>query len=144
MAKLSDHFQHTIDSCGFTEKEIKRYNLDIVPRIIDRMEGLQSECQECAEFLHKVPELTALLPDIRNDRLKRKQLRRLRNKMEQHLASKHEIVRKGHHAGTFMFLGMMFGIIFMDKGAGIAIGLAVGLAIGAGLDKKAEKEGRVL
>ncbi len=144
MAKLSEHFQQTVASYGFTEKEIKRYNLEIVPRIIDRLEGLQGECQDCADLLQKVPELIALLPDLRTDKSNRKQFRRLHNKMEQHLAGKHKIVRKGHHTGTYMFLGMMFGIIFADKGAGLAIGLAVGLAIGVSLDKKAEKEGRVL
>ncbi len=146
MSKLSDHFQQTLHAHLFTPKEMKRYNLLLIPKIIDRMEQ-QKDCQECRDHLQKVPELVAMLHEIRSDRSIRRKFRKVRNIMERHLASKHKIVRKGYYAGMFIAFGVAMGTSFMaalDSPAGIAIGIGIGVAIGSSLDKKAEKEGRVL
>ncbi len=146
MAKLSDQFTQALDNHGFTPKEIKRYNLLLMIKIVDRMEQ-QSACSDCTEHLQKASELVEALPEIRTSREVRKKFEKYLNAMEQHLASKHKIVRKGHYIGAYMMGGFTLGalaLIFFDLSSGMAIGMVLGLAIGAGVDKKAAKDGKVI
>ncbi len=65
-----------------------------------------------------------------------------------HLKKEHKLITEGYYRGMGMIMGPAIGTgigaASDNTGAGIAIGVAMGLVIGNYLDKKAEKEGRVI
>jgi len=84
------------------------------------------------------------------------ELSRITNKVLALLKKKHGIVKKNHYQNLWMVLGMSvyglpLGVILgaaLDNmgliGIGIPLGMIFGMAMGSMMDKKAEREGRVL
>ena len=65
-----------------------------------------------------------------------------------HLQKKHKLVTEGYYKNIGMVvgggLGAVLGAVLDNAGIGAPSGIAIGLAIGSYLDKKAQKEGRVI
>lgn len=93
---------------------------------------------------------------FQNGNLSRKKLLTAKSDVLNHLEKNHGLVPKNYYKNLWLPLGMSaFGLpigvvmfIILDNPAFIGIGLPIGLGIGSfygsHLDKKAEKEGRVL
>ena len=70
------------------------------------------------------------------------------NNITKHLRKQHKLVTQGYYRGIGMLIGggvsTAIGAALGNPSIGVAVGIALGLAIGSYLDKKAEKEGRVI
>ncbi len=143
----SETFGKAAEGLSLTEKEKKKLNIDLIIKIIDRMEALSAECEDCRQLLPVIEQLTIELSLVTSDKDRRKSFKKGARKLEEHLVNKHKIVRKGHYPGVFMAIGVALGVSFMtalDSPAFLAVGIAIGVALGGGAEKKAEKEGRIL
>ena len=129
---------------------VKKYKLDLLLRLAARVDDFSSQCGECQllqqEITRIIQELSLLIQ--MPDKEGRKSYLKMINNITKHLQKKHKLVTKGYYIGIAMAIG--FGIstaigAALDKaGIGPAVGIVLGLAIGGYLDKKAEKEGRVI
>ena len=132
------------------KKDYKKYKLDLLLRLAGRVEDFSSHCSECQTFQGEIARLVqelSLLIQMPN-----KQSRRGYNKaingMVKHLQKTHKLVSKGQYMGIGLAIGVgigtAIGVALDNPGIGPAIGTAIGVAIGSYLDKKAQKEGKVI
>ena len=138
---------------SLSQKDAKKYKLDLLLRVARRVDDFYSYCGECQLFQ---PEITKLTQDLSNlaqmPQPAAKEGRRNYNKtldnIVKHLRKQHKLVTQGYYRGIGMMIGAVvssaIGAALGNPGIGAAVGIGVGLAIGSYLDKKAEKEGRVI
>ena len=133
-----------------SKKDYKKYKLDLLLRLARRVEDFSSSCGECQTFQGEITRLTqelSLLIQMPNKE-KRKGYNKSINGMVKHLQKTHKLVSKGHYMGIGIAIGMgigtAIGIALDNPGIGPTIGTGIGVAIGSYLDKKAQKEGRVI
>ncbi|MFC2038834.1 hypothetical protein ACFLUG_03585 [Chloroflexota bacterium] len=133
-----------------SEKNYKKYRLDMLLCVAERVEEFSPECGLCQLFQE---DINALVQDINNviqldDTNRRKAHLKMLNSIIKHLQKEHKLITEGYYMGVWMALGSGIGVALgavMDQaGGGIPIGIGIGVSIGAGLDAKAKKEGRVL
>ena len=132
------------------EKEAKRHKLAHLLKVAGRVDEFSGTCGECQlkqqEITQLVPELALLLqsPDKRVRKAYKKQL----DLITKHLQKEHKLVSKGYYMGIWTGIGIAIGsgigTAIGNPGIGSGLGIAIGLAVGTYLDKKAEREGRVL
>ncbi|MCD4829535.1 MAG: hypothetical protein K8R90_08940 [Candidatus Cloacimonetes bacterium] len=140
-------FESATDSLGLTKRQVKRYSLDLLPRIIARLEENAPECETCRQLAQDSDYMLSLLPQIPNSRAERRTFKRRLKKMENHLLKAHRIVREGYYLAICAGIGASFGaalIAATDNPGFVGVGVALGVGIGATLDKKARDESRVL
>jgi len=118
-----------------------------------RVADFSAECGEC-QLLQ--PEIFTLAQNLSNlvhlPKQTAKEARRRYFKtikqITKHLQKKHKLVTEGYYKGIWMAIGpgisLALGAALGNPGVGAGIGIAIGLAIGSYLDKKAQKEGRVI
>jgi len=132
-----------------SQKEAKKYKLDLLLRVSGRVDQFSEECGRCQIFQQ---EITQLLQNLGNLSLLSKGTRqsygRAIKNMVKHLQQDHKLITRGHYVGLGSALGTGIGVAIGaamgNVGGGIPIGLAIGVAIGLYLDSKAKKEGRVI
>jgi len=116
---------------SLNKKVSKKYKLDLLLRIANTT--LTKEL--------------SYLPQTQNKEAQKRYFKTIGN-ITKHLQKQHKLVTKGHYIGTAMAIGAGTGVALgaaLDNAAiGPALGVTIGLAIGSYLDKKAEKEGRVI
>ena len=132
------------------QKDAKKYKLDLLLRVTKRVDSFSSECGQCQMFQQEV---TALAQDLGNliqlpgKERRRSHIKKIDN-IVKHLKKEHKLITEGYYRGMGMIMGPAIGTgigaASDNTGAGIAIGVAIGLVIGNYLDKKAEKEGKVI
>jgi len=132
------------------KKVSKKYKLDLLLRVANRVDGFSSYCGECQMFQQEV---TSLAQDLGNliqlpGKERRKDHIKKLDNIVKHLKKEHKLITEGQNLGHWMAIGSGIGVAIGagadNVGVGIPIGIAIGLAIGSYLDKKAEKEGRVI
>ncbi len=138
---------------NLTQKEYKEYKLDLLLRVAGRVDDFFSVCGQC-QLLQ--PEITRLVGELayliqmpkQTLREARKSYHKTLNNIIKHLKKEHKLVTKGYYRGVGMTIGpiiaVAIGAALKNPGIGFGVGLVIGLAIGSYLDKKAEKEGRVI
>ena len=154
MEASSEWYNHIVQEINLhkatlTKKEYKKYKLDLLLRIAQRVDSFSSICGECQMFQ---PEITRLTEELRNLSLMSKESRKNYFKtlgtITKHLQKEHKLVTSGHYIGIWMTIGTAIGVAIGaalgNPGAGPAIGIALGVAVGSYLDRKAKKEGRVI
>lgn len=125
-----------------TPREAARYyGIQILPRLLHRLDNLKSTCHHCAAYYNQLDEMTMHASGwmVNND----PQLKNFQNQLRQtgqHLSHKHGIVAKGLWLARFTVAGLITGIlvglavgltaITLDLPGIIMLGAAVGLAIG--------------
>jgi len=136
------------------QKDAKKYKLDLLLRIAKRVDDFSQTCGECqtlqSEINRLVQELSLLVQMPSKEGIKSHT--RAVNSLVGHLKKVHKLVDKGHYLGIGIGIGMAIGAglgaalgaALDNPGIGTAVGIALGIAVGRYLDKKAEKEGRVL
>jgi thiol-disulfide isomerase/thioredoxin len=132
------------------KKVSKKYKLDLLLRVANRVDEFASYCGECQMFQQEV---TALAQDLGNliqlpgKERRRSHIKKIDN-IVKHLKKEHKLITEGYYRGMGMIMGPAIGTgigaASDNTGMGIAIGVAIGIVIGNYLDKKAEKEGRVI
>jgi len=134
---------------NLSQKEAKKYKLDLLLRVARRIAEFSPECGPCQIFQEQISQL---IHDLSNLSLFSRQTRRhyskTINKMVKHLQQHHKLVTPGQNVGLWIAIGSGIGVaigaVMGTFGAGIPIGIAIGVAIGSYLDSKARKEGRVI
>jgi hypothetical protein len=101
----------------------------------------------------KQQEITQLLTELSllfqsPDKSARKAYRKQLDAITKHLQKEHKLVSKGYYVGIWIVIGIAIasgiGTALKNPAIGSGAGIAIGLAIGTYLDRKAEREGRVL
>ena len=139
---------------SLNQKEAKKYKLDLLLRIAKRVDDFSHTCGECQMFQQEITRLTqelSLLVQMPSKEGIKSHTKAI-NGMVGHLKKVHKLVDKGYYLGIGIGIGMAIGAglgaafekAVGNPGIGTAIGIALGVAIGRYLDKKAEREGRVI
>ena len=135
---------------SLSNKEQKKYQLDLLQRVTRRVAGFYEACGECQLFQQ---EITAYVNELGNmihlaDNTRRKQYGKRLKQIVKHLQSQHKLVSKGYYVGIWTSIGTGIGVAIGAAmgtvGAGIPIGIGIGVVIGMMLDNKAKKEDRVI
>jgi hypothetical protein len=136
------------------QKDFKKYKLDLLLRVARRVDDFSATCGMCQtykqEITNLVQEMSLLIQMPSREGMKRhtKEI----NNLVEHLKKVHKLVERGHYIGMGIGIGMLIGAAVggslgaaLDSpGIGTAVGIGLGLAIGGYLDKKAEREGKVI
>ena len=138
---------------SLSNKDDKKYKLDSLLRVAKRVDDFYSYCGQCQLFQ---PEITKLIQDLgyivqmpkQTSKEERKSYFGTINNIIKHLQKQHKLITKGYYRGIGMTIGPLIstaiGAALENPGIGLGVGIGIGLAIGSYLDKKAEKEGRVI
>ena len=136
------------------KKDAKKYKLDLLLRVAKRVDDFSSYCGECQTFQSEITRIVQELSLLTQMPSKQglKSHTRAVNSLVGHLKKVHKLVDKGHYLGIGIGIGMAIGAglgaalgaALDNPGIGTAVGIALGIAVGRYLDKKAEKEGRVI
>ena len=150
--KWYERIEKEIASSGasLTGKERKKYKLDHLLKVAGRVEEFSPSCGECQlkqqEIEQLVQELVLLLQTPGKQALK--SYRKKSDAITKHLQKVHKLVPAGYYKGIWTGTGVAIGTgastALGNPAIGSGLGIAIGLAVGSYLDKKAEKEGRVL
>jgi len=148
VAKIIDSYQVSL-----SQKEQKKYKLDLLLRLAGRVEEFSSGCGQCQVYQQEITEFARGLGNLVQmpkqviDK-ESKRYKKTLNTVTKHLQKQHKLVTKGYYMGICMAIGSGVGVALsagLDKaGVGMPIGIAVGVAIGSALDARAKKEGRVI
>lgn len=128
---------------------IRRYNFELVERVILRLESLSEriECKECKYFFY---EFDSVLEDLKVNfhKYPNSSYKLLMKKVLLHLEKSHKLITPGHYANTYMTVGIALGLPFgailsflgqsQHIGIGLPIGIGLGLLVGSSFDKKAK------
>ncbi|MFC2012886.1 hypothetical protein ACFLUE_01210 [Chloroflexota bacterium] len=145
IAKEINLYQDTLD-----KKVSKKYKLDLLLRIAGRVDGFSGACGDCQLAQQDITTLTkdlSYLLQMPNKNTRKSYFKTIDN-IVKHLKKQHKLVTKGQYIGIYLAIsvgiGAALGVALDNAGIGPAIGTAIGLTIGSYMDKKAEKEGRVI
>ena len=157
METHSDWYNRTVKEINLHQdtlgkKDSKKYKLDLLLRIVRRVDDFSSYCGECQLFQQEITKLTQdldyLLQMPNPNKEARKSYNRTINSMVKHLQKQHKLVSAGQNIGIWMAIGTGLGVAIgaaLDNPAiGTPIGIGIGFAIGSYLDKKAKEEGKVI
>ena len=132
------------------KKKSKKYKLELLLGVANRVDEFSSDCGECQIFQQ---EITTLAQDLGNliqlpGKERRKSHIKKINNIVKHLKKEHKLITEGYYRGMGMIMGPAMGTgigAALDNiSVGIGIGIAIGIVIGNYMDKKAEKEGKVI
>jgi len=136
------------------QKEAKKYKLDLLLRAAKRVDDFSHTCGQCQTFQSEISRLVqelSLLTQMPSKEGIKSHTRAIGGLVD-HLKKVHKLVDKGHYLGMGVGIGWVIGAglggalgaVFDNPGIGTAIGIVLGIAIGRYLDKKAEREGKVI
>ena len=131
-----------------TPGEYRRYRLDMLLCVAERVEEFAPECGECQLYQQEISGLAQDAGSLvrLNDRERRKAHLKALKAITHHLQNQHKLVPEGYYMGVFTAIGVAIGagLGVVTHFAGTGVGIALGAGIGAMLDTKAKNEGRVL
>jgi hypothetical protein len=135
-------------------EEAKKYKLDLLLHAAEKVDEFSPRCGECQALQPKIMEMVRELGIITQvpGRQALKKHTRAVNEVVAHLQKGHKVVSKGHYMGVGIGIGMVIGgalggglgSMIDFPAIGTIVGIALGIAIGIYLDKKAQREGRVI
>jgi len=138
---------------SLSKNDAKKYKLDLLLRVAGRVDDFFSLCGKCQL---SQPEITRLVGELgyliqmpkQAPGEARKSYHKTLNNIIKHLKKEHKLVTEGYYKGIGMAIGAgisaAIGAALGNPGIGTGIGIGIGLAVGSYLDKKAQKEGRVI
>ena len=132
-----------------TKAEARKFKLQFMERVAERVERLSSTCGEC--FRNK-GEITNLLDNlgglIQMSPMATKDYHQKIKKIVAHLRKEHKLVPAGTLTamgnGMGVAIGVSIGVAVDNIAAGIGIGAGIGMAVGAVLEAKAKKDGKII
>lgn len=142
---------------ALSPKDFKRYRLDLLMRVARRVDEFAQVCGECQSHREEIMRLLrelALLLQVpgKGNRGALKQYTVAVKTLVEHLKKVHKLVDRHYYMGIGTSIGTGIGAalggalnqITGYAGFGTVIGILLGLAAGWYLDRKAEREGRVI
>ncbi|PRO64529.1 hypothetical protein [Alkalicoccus urumqiensis] len=137
------------DSLGSTNG--RWLQLSDMRRIRARLVTTSSECSVCRELIEELDERVDHAADQNGNvtRQERQAYTRMVSRMKHHLQKQHGLISDGYYGSLYMALGVSVGLLiggmlFESIVFGLPIGIGIGLALGAGMDKRAQRQGKVL
>ena len=135
-----------------SNKESKKYKLDLLLRIARRVDDFSPECGNCQLFQQEITKLVQdlgfMLQTPNPGEEERKRYSKAINNIVRHLQKEHHLVSDGQNMGIWMAIGVgvgtALGVALENPGIGTALGVGIGLAVGSYMDKKAKREGKVI
>ena len=138
-----------------SQKDYKKYKLDLLLRIARRADSFSPACGECQTFQGEISRLIQDLSYsfqvsslVQMSREERKSYNKTIKNITKHLQKQHKLVTEGYYIGIAMAIGIgvgaALGTAIGNAGIGTPLGIVIGFAVGQYLDKKAKKEGRVI
>ena len=126
----------------------KKMELQVYSNIVNRMEHLCNDYNECSIFLEDMSSTIKEIKEKEGD-LKREDIRamkKVRKDVESYLEDEHDLIRKGKFMFRYMTVGAaagaLVGYFFMSfMPVGVLLGALVGIGIGTKLDRDAKNEG---
>ena len=133
----------------FNKKETKKYKLDYLTRLAQRIAELSKECGECQKFQSDISKLAQDLGGlVQSSKEEKKSYDKKIREITSHLQKKHKLYAEGTYIGFGIALGPAIGVALGsgmgNVGAGIAIGVGIGIVIGGALEANAKKEGKII
>lgn len=138
---------------SLSKKDAKKYKLDLLLRVAGRVEEFFSICGKCQLLQPEVTRITGELAYLiqmpkQAPKEARKSYHKTLNNIIKHLKKEHKLVTEGYYRGIGMAIGPIIataiGAALENPSIGFGVGIVIGLAVGSYLDKKAQKEGRVI
>jgi hypothetical protein len=131
------------------KKAGKKYQLDLLDRLVVRVEEYSGTCQGCRTYQE---ELTRLIKSLEGPaKSSREDLKKYRKSllvMTSHLGKIHKLKPAGTYVGIGLALGTAIGVALgtalQNIGAGIGIGTGLGVVLGGGLEARAKREGTII
>ena len=140
----------------FDEKTKKKYKLGLLSRIAHRLEDFGPACPTCQGFQEDYDQLLEPLKHIYLDAMGMSDFETKRyhdrvKRMVKHLKKEHHLVSEGYYFTMYMAIGSATGVATGSAAsvspplAGLLpLGIVAGMLAGRYLDKKAERENRVI
>ncbi|MCK5811672.1 MAG: hypothetical protein KAG94_02125 [Clostridiales bacterium] len=126
----------------YPEKNNKKMHLDLLQRIIGRMEESYKVCETCQFYQDLVEEIISKI-EI-DDKTYLKDMGTLKT----HLLKKHHLVEEGFFMALFMsvgvFTGIILGTVLSDLPIFLGFGVSLGITIGSFIDAFAKEKNKVL
>ena len=154
MEAHSDWYNRTVKVINlhkdtFSKKDSKKYKLDLLLRLVRRVDDFSATCGECQMFQPEITKLAeGLYYTFNMPKEESKSYSTTINNITKHLQKQHKLVKEGQYMGIGIAIGIgigaAFGAIFENPSAGTAIGIAIGVAIGKYMDNKAKKGDKVI
>lgn len=138
----------------FTSKQINKYHINWLKRLMVKADSFQSNCQTCKNLCESVEEIINQLQKIQADpNYVSPNYFNLLNNFYDHLKKEHKVVEIRHYVNRGVIVGVILGVFlslvlkylmpeYMQYGLYITV--LSGFVIGLQLDKKAASENRVL
>ena len=131
------------------KKDAKKYRLDYLTRLAQRIAEFSNECGECQKYQSDITKLTKDLGGlIQSSKEEKKNYDRKIKEITNHLQKKHKLYVEGTLIGIGIALGPAIGVALGsgmgNVGAGIGIGVGIGLVFGSALEAKAKKNGKII
>jgi len=132
-----------------SERDYKKYKLDLLLCLAERADSFSTECSECRMFQHEITELTRGPGDLLEaSKEKRSSYNKAISKVVNHLQKQHNLTTRRHNFAIWIPVGVGLGLLLgagMGRiASGIPFGIGLGMAIGLYLDVKARKEDRLI
>ncbi|MFB9861767.1 hypothetical protein [Rufibacter immobilis] len=146
-----ERVSHEIDTRtqSYTEQELKNYSVPTLRNLIAKLPTQEASAQQREVLQGNIEAIVMLLPMIPNTKDEAFGLLQKRiNALKKLVREQYKLVSKGYYSAIWLPLGIGIGLpwgaMFKNIALGIPIGVGIGLGIGGYLDRKAEKEGRVI
>ncbi|MFC2067129.1 glycine zipper family protein [Chloroflexota bacterium] len=134
-----------------SKKDAKKYKLDLLLRIVKRVDDFSSYCGECQSFKGEITGLIVelgTLVQLTDNKAGRRSHNKATATIVKHLQKTHKLVSEGYYKGIWMAIGTGIGVAIGaalgNASIGTPLGIGIGLAVGSYLDKKAKQEGKVI
>jgi hypothetical protein len=123
-------------------KEIKKKKLDLLQRLIERVQQYENSCSICSNYDTVIDSIMDKLED--NDSSYLHDI----NVIRVHMIKTHKLLEEGYHIAIFLILGVLVGVITglisNNYSMFLALGIASGVAMGTIVENKAKKENKIL
>ncbi|TDQ11782.1 hypothetical protein [Pedobacter metabolipauper] len=134
---------------ALTEKERKALGADFIAGALQKVPVKINNQTELEIFQSETAQLISQIPLLNTTgRISDPVFSKLLSAYKASIRKKYKLVAKGYYMIMWMPLGvaisLSWGVALGNIALGIPLGIGIGMAIGAGLDRKAEKEGRVI
>jgi len=123
-------------------KEIKKKKLDLLQRLIERVDQYENSCSVCSNYDTVIDSIMDKLED--NDSSYIHDI----NIIRVHMIRTHKLLEEGYNIAIFLILGVLVGVITglisNNYSMFLALGIASGVAIGTIVENKAKKDNKIL
>ena len=141
---------------GFSDKQLRAYQIDLMLRIALRVKELSDTCELCRDFQRILSRMEEEFPELPGSKAQRHyQIRQLRL-MTEHFVKAHRLAPPQYYTRLYANYGFVLGLLFgiavgllaLNNGLYVPVASVAGLTLGTTLgwivDTRVKREQRVL